>query len=70
MKNPMQKLKRSTFLAAAALSLLATAPAHAAELNYTADDLGPSRYIVDLYTAADIGLGAGTWTYGNRPVVW
>ena len=70
MKNPIQKLKRSTFLAAAALSLLAAAPvSQAAELNYTADNLGPSRYVVDLYTAADIGLGAGTWTYGNRPVV-
>ena len=70
MKNPIQKLKRSTFLAAAALSLLATAPvSQAAELNYTADNLGPSRFVVDLYTATDIGLGAGTWTYGNRPVV-
>lgn len=68
MKNTIQKIKRSTFLAAAVV-LGATAPVRGAELNYTADDLGPSRYVVDLYTAADIGLGAGTWTYGNRPVV-
>ena len=56
-----------TLLAAAAL--LAAAPsARASELNFTADDLGAGRFVVDLYTAADIGLGAGTWTYGSRPV--
>ena len=70
MKNPIQKLKRSTFLAAAALSLLAAAPVtQAAELNYTVDDLGTGRYIVDFYTANNIGYGAGVWQYGLRPVV-
>jgi uncharacterized protein with beta-barrel porin domain len=68
MKNTIQKLKRSTFLAAAALSLLASAPAQGAELNYTVDDLGASRYIVDLYTPTNIGYGAGVWTYGLRPL--
>ncbi|MEY4086091.1 MAG: hypothetical protein RLZZ405_279 [Verrucomicrobiota bacterium] len=56
-------------LLAAALLAAVASPAPGAELNYSADDLGAGRFIVDLYTATDIGLGAGTWTYGNRPVV-
>jgi outer membrane autotransporter protein len=58
-----------SLLAAAALLTFATPAGRAAELNYTVDDLGPSRYIVDLYTANDIGLGAGTWSFGLRPLV-
>ncbi len=56
-------------LAAATLLASVTPSAHAAELNYTVDDLGPSRYITDFYTANNIGYGAGVWQYGLRPVV-
>jgi uncharacterized protein with beta-barrel porin domain len=57
-----------SLLAAAALLTVATPALRAAELNYTVDDLGPSRYIVDLYTPTNIGYGAGVWTYGLRPL--
>ncbi|MCX8488300.1 MAG: autotransporter domain-containing protein [Opitutales bacterium] len=58
---------RSLFAAATLLAVVSPS-VRASELNFTADDLGAGRFVVDLYTAADIGLGAGTWTYGNRPV--
>ena len=57
-----------SLLAAATLLAVVSPSVRASELNFTADDLGAGRFVVDLYTAADIGLGAGTWTYGNRPV--
>ena len=57
-----------SLLAAATLLAAASPSARAAELNFTADDLGPSRYIVDLYTPTNIGYGAGVWTYGLRPL--
>lgn len=66
----MKQNRRLSFrsLLAAALLTAATPAAQAAELNYTVDDLGPSRYIVDLYTPTNIGYGAGVWTYGLRPL--
>lgn len=63
------RLGLRSLLAAAVLLTAATPAARAAELNYTVDDLGPSRYITDFYTANDIGYGAGVWQYGLRPVV-
>lgn len=62
------RLGLRSLLAAAALLSAVTPAAQAAELNYTVDDLGPSRYIVDLYTPTNIGYGAGVWTYGLRPL--
>ena len=62
------RLGLRSLLAAAVLLTAATPAARAAELNYTVDDLGPSRYIVDLYTPTNIGYGAGVWTYGLRPL--
>ncbi len=63
------RLGLRSLLAAATLLTAAVPSGRAAELNYTVDDLGPSRYIVDLYTPTDIGYGAGVWTYGLRPLV-
>jgi uncharacterized protein with beta-barrel porin domain len=58
-----------SLLAAAALLTVATPAGRAAELNYTVDDLGPTRYILDFYTPTDIGYGAGVWLTGARPLV-
>ena len=66
--NQKSRLGLRSLLAAAALLSAAAPAAQAAELNYTVDDLGPSRYIVDLYTPTNIGYGAGVWTYGLRPL--
>jgi len=57
-----------SLVAAAALLSVSVPAGRAVELNYTVDDLGPSRFIVDLYTPTNIGYGAGVWTYGLRPL--
>ena len=62
------RLGLRSLLAAAALLTAATPAARAAELNYTVDNLGVGRYVVDFYTSTDIGFGAGSWTYGARPM--
>ena len=62
------RLGLRSLLAAAALLTAATPAARAAELNYTVDNLGVGRYVVDFYTSTDIGFGAGSWTYGARPI--
>lgn len=62
------RLGLRSLLAAAVLLTAATPAARAAELNYTVDDLGVGRYVVDFYTSTDIGFGAGSWTYGARPI--
>jgi uncharacterized protein YhjY with autotransporter beta-barrel domain len=58
-----------SLLAAAALLTVATPAGRAAELNYTVDDLGNGRFVLDFYTANDIGYGAGVWQRGLEPVV-
>jgi hypothetical protein len=57
-------------LLAAATLLAAVAPsARASELNFTADDLGSGRFVVDLYTAGDISYLPAGWNYGLQPIV-
>jgi uncharacterized protein with beta-barrel porin domain len=47
----------------------ATPAVRAAEQNYTVDDLGNGRFVLDFYTSNDIGYGAGVWQRGLEPVV-
>jgi hypothetical protein len=58
-----------SLLAAAVLLSVATPVASAAEQNYTVEDLGPTRYVVDFFTPNDIGYGAGVWQRGLEPPV-
>lgn len=67
MKQP-NRLSFRSLLAAAVLVATVIPSAQAAELNYTVDNLGVGRFVVDFYTSTDIGFGAGSWTYGARPI--
>lgn len=58
-------MNRIALLVAAALALPSATPA--AELNFTADDLGSGRFNVDFYIPSGLGAGAGTWYYGALP---
>ena len=62
------RLGLRSLLAAAALLTAATPAARAAELNFTADDLGSGRFVVDYYTAGDISYLPAGWTYGLQPI--
>ena len=69
MKSPKSsRFSLRTLLAAAALGVCAQS-AQASTLNYTANDIGDGRYVLDIYTPSDIGYGANKWVYGAQPVV-
>ncbi|MEN9536613.1 MAG: hypothetical protein RLZZ178_610, partial [Verrucomicrobiota bacterium] len=57
-----------SLLAAAALLTVATPALRAADLNFTADDLGSGRFVVDYYTAGDITYLPSGWSYGLQPI--
>jgi hypothetical protein len=56
-------------LLAAATLLAAVSPSvRAAELNFTANDLGNDRFVTDIYTPTGAGLGQGNWYYNLQPI--
>ena len=68
MKSPKSaRFSLLTLLAAATLGV-SVGSVKGSTLDYTVDNLGDGRYVLDIYTPADIGYGSNKWVYGAQPV--